>query len=373
MSVAASDVQLRAGGITTSVVATDSDRAVRLDLTGLAADTAYTYEVLSGGLVHATGRFRTLPTAGAPASFTVAFGGDAETGSTVGAFASVLALNPLQFIHLGDFHYENITANTPALFHAAFDTVFRSRPQADLYANVPTQYVWDDHDGAGGNNTNGSAAGWPAACSVYRQRVPSYALPHATAIYQTWDVGRVRFVITDQRSQASANGATDNSSKTLLGATQKTWFKDTLSNSPGMLIVWICPRWFGKGPTAGADNWGGFTTERTELADHIKANCPGRVVVLSADLHTLGIDDGTNHDFATGGGAPLPCFQAAAFDQPPVLGTAVTYSEGGQFLNREQWGSMQIEDSGGSTIDVTWRGHGSAGNVLVTYAFSVSV
>jgi phosphodiesterase/alkaline phosphatase D-like protein len=372
MSVPASDVQLRVGSTTTSAVVTDADRCVRLDIDGLAADTAYTYEVLSGGLVHATGRFRTLPAAGAAASFTIAFSGDAETGSTSPVFSAIEASDPLMFVHLGDLHYQNIATNTPALFHSAYDRVLASRPQASLYCNVPTAYVWDDHD-YGPNNADGSSVTKPAAASVYRQRVPYYALPHATAVYQTWDIGNVRFIVTDQRSEASSESDTDNSSKTMLGATQKAWFKGLLSNSSGMLIVWICPRWFGKGATGSGDSWGRFTTERRELADHIKANCHGRVIVLSADLHTLGIDDGAGHDFATGGGEPLPTFQAAALDQEPITGTDATYSEGGQFLGRGQWGSMQIVDSGSSSIGVTWTGHASTGAVLTSYSFSVNV
>jgi phosphodiesterase/alkaline phosphatase D-like protein len=371
MSVAASDVQLRVGSATTSPVSTDADRCVRIDINGLDADTAYTYEVLSGGLVHATGRFRTLPTAGAPASFTVAFGGDADTGSNHQVFDVIRESGPLMFIHMGDLHYNNISTNSPASFHAAYDQIARLSRQSALYSNAPTAYVWDDHD-YGANNSNGSSASKPAATSVYRQRVPHYALPHATAIYQTWDIGRVRFVMTDQRSEATANNATDNSSKSMLGTAQKTWFKDILSNSPGMLIVWICPRWMRQGAESGGDSWAGFTTERAEIWDYIHANCHGRVVILSADVHLLGIDDGSNSDFAAGGGEPIPVFQAAPLDAFTGISAGSVYSEG-EFAERGLWGSMQVADNGGPTIGVTWRGHDSTGAVLTSYSFSVSV
>lgn len=345
----------------------------RFALTGLTANTNYTYQVkLDGTLRGPIGKFRTMPVAaGTACNFMIAFAGDAQTGSLNPIFDIIRAKDPLQFIHLGDLHYNNIATNSPALFQASYDTVQEVGVQGKLYREVSSAYVWDDHD-FGANNSNGTSPSKPAAAAAYRSRVPSYSLPDATQVYQTWDIGRVRFIMTDQRSGASPDSDTDNSSKTMLGATQKTWFKNLLSSSSGKLIVWICPRWFAVAAGVTTDSWGGFTTERTELADHIKANCHGRVIVLSADLHTLAIDDGTHTDYATGGGEPLKVFQAAALDQPAITGGG-TYSHG-EFLTspQGQFGTMDIADSGGATIGVTWKGYDRNGTLLVTYAFSVT-
>lgn len=326
---------------------------VRQELTGLEPDTLHSVDGVA---------FRTLPEAGTPCDFTVAFGGDANTGSTHAVFNRILLAEPRMFIHLGDLNYENVTPNSEAPYHAALDAVFASIPQHRLYRSVPTQWVWDDHDGSGGGNGDGTAIGWPAAAAVYRDRVPHYPLPHSRAIYQTWDIGRVRFIMTDQRSEAVAG-------VTILGAAQKAWFKDLIANSPGMLIVWICPRWFCNANHA--DSWNSYAAERTELADHIKANAHGRVVVLEADQHTLAIDDGSHADYATGGGEPLRCFRAAPLDRTPSA-LANTYSHG-EFNGNGQFGTMQVEDAGLGSIDVTWTGYDSAGSVLTTYSFSVAV
>jgi alkaline phosphatase D len=313
------------------------------------------------------GRFRTLPTAGTAADFTVAFSGDTDSGSNHEVFDTIREEDPLFFIHLGDLHYDDISTNNQSLFQTAYDQVFKSSRQSRLYREVPAVYVWDDHD-YGANNSDGTSASKPAAATVYRSRVPHYPLEEATGIYHSFDVGRVRFIITDQRSAASPNSDTDNSSKTMLGTTQKTWFFNLLQNSPGKLIVWICPRHFASATAVGSDSWGGFSTERTEIGAHVAANCPGRVIILSADVHVLGIDDGSNRTF---GGNAFPTFQAAPLDQGSNFPGDI-FSEG-SFGGNGQWGSMQIEDDGGSDIDVTWRGYDSTGDTLVTYAFSVDV
>lgn len=362
-----------AGTTYTSPLGAAHGEAKRFDLGGLDADTAYTYEVQSNGVTidGQAGGFRTAPSGAA--SFTVAFSGDALTGSNHASFHEIRALCPLLFLHLGDAHYRNIATNDPKAFHAAFDEMLAAPRQSELFANIPIAYLPDDHD-YGANNSNGSSPSRPAATSVYRLRVPSYPLVEAGpngSLYHSFTVGRVLFVMTDQRTAASANSATDTSSKSMLGTAQKTWFKNLLSNSSGKLVVWVCPRLFEAGQVTGSDSWSGFTTERAELVSHIHSVCPGRVLVLSADMHAAAIDDGSNHDFLPGGGEPLRVFQSSPLDIDVPAGSG-TYSEG-LFIGNGQFGTMDIEDTGGSTIDVTWKARNSAGNVLVTHSFSVAV
>lgn len=359
---------------TAAVATADHSKVVRFDLSGLSADTAYEYWVEEDGVEVAGsphGHFRTAPSGSC--SFKVAFSGDAETNSNADVFDRIREQAPLLFLHMGDMHYDNNATNTPALFRASFDRVFAQSKQSQLYRDIPTAYVFDDHDYST-NNTAGNAASHDAACQVYRERVPHYPLPETASngsVYQTFDIGRVRFVMTDQRSAASPDGNTDNASKSMLGVAQKAWFKNILSNSAGMLIVWVCPRVFQAGVIAGADSWAGFSTERAELVDYIHAHCPGRVILLSADMHSLAIDDGSHFDFATGGGEPIPVFQASplAITTP---GHAGTYTYGG-FVGSHQFGTMEVSDTGGSSIAVTWKGWDDANNVLATHSFSVAV
>jgi alkaline phosphatase D len=367
------------GGTVRGSAGATSSRGARLSVTGLTPDTEYTYAVEADGVATSpTGTFRTAPAAG-PASFTIALAGDTDTGSNAAVFDTIRTADPLLFIHLGDLHYANITTNSVALFHTEYDRVLSQSKQAQLYREVPTVYVWDDHCFAGGNSSSGSTAK-PAAATAYRARVPHYPLVDGSgtgAIYHSFVIGRVRFLVTDQRSAASTQGATDNASKTVLGTAQKTWWKAQVSAAAaaGQAIVWVCPRVVG-GPTeVGADHWGGFTTERTELWNYIKANALGRVVILAADMHSMGIDSGANNNFATGGGCPVPVFQCAPLDQTTHTTYAgpPTFSQNALISTNGVFGTMQVTDAGGSTIGVTWRGFDSTGAELVSYSFSVTV
>lgn len=354
-------------------------RSAKMTVTGLTPGTQYWCAVEADGTIdmNTLGTF-TTPQTGAH-SFKIAFAGDGLTGTNAAVFDTIRAQNPLMFIHLGDLHYENIATNSPDLFRAAFNSVLSSARQGQLYREVPTAYVWDDHD-FGANNSNGSSASRPAACEVYRERVPHYPLEEEDedgAIYHSFTIGRVMFIMTDQRSRSSSASATDNSSKTMLGTAQKTWFKNLLADpdNEDKFFVWVCPRTWVTAASAGADHWGGFTTEQTELMDHIKTYCVDRICILSADAHFLAIDDGSNADYATGGGAPIPAFQCAPLDHGTRNAShgGGTFSEGSPLTANGQFGTMEITDEGGDTITVDWTGYNTAGSVIKSYSFEMSL
>lgn len=363
-----------------SAVATAGNIA-KLTVTGLSANTAYQCRVEPGdapaqGL---TGSFTTLPS-GTNVSFTMAMFGDADNASNHAVFDRIRTDSGARLaLHLGDMHYTNINVNDRAYFRAAWDEVFAQSRQSQLYRTIPTDYVWDDHD-YGPNNSDGTSTGHDAACAYYRARVPHRTLADATItapVYHSWVIGRVRFVLTDQRSAASAKGNTDNSSKTMLGTAQKTWFKAELdaATAAGQMVVWVCSRTFQCDATAGADHWGGFTTERTELVNYIKANAHGRVIVLAADMHAMRI--GNDRDFASGGGEALRVFQCATLDHPTIdtSGYGGVSSTGATAFSATNgaYTTMQITDSGGSTISVAWKGFNSSGSQLMSSSFTVTV
>jgi alkaline phosphatase D len=92
------------------------------------------------------------------------------------------------------------------------------------------------------------------------------------AHYYTFDHGDVSFFVMDTRRYRSANEATDDEQKTMLGDEQKMhfvqWLADKNQTATWKFVVSSVPfltNW--AGPNGQFDTWGGFQTERTELMD----------------------------------------------------------------------------------------------------------
>lgn len=353
----------------------------KLEVTGLTPNTAYQCRVEPGDAPSqgVTGTFTTLPS-GTNVSFTVALCGDAVEGSNAAVFDAIRTSGARFGIHLGDKHYRNIPARASdeAEYRSAIEEIFAQSRQSALYRAFPWVDTVDDHD-AGPNNSD-STTSPDAFRRVYRAMYPHHDLAVGTAtapIYHSFVVGRVRFVVTDQRSAASLRSATDNSSKTMLGTTQKTWFKAEVSAAAaaGQMIVWVCSRHWCGNTAAGADHWGGFNTERVELVDYVKANASGRCVILSADMHAMMIR--TDKDFATGGGQAIPCFNVATLDH----GTIDTSGYGGVGSSgATKWEAsngiyarMAITDTGSSSIGIEWSGWNASNSpVFSAHTFTVT-
>ena len=303
------------------------------------------------------GTFRT-PTAG-PQSFTVAVGGCARVGSNGAVFDTIRELDPDLFIIDGDWNYANLVDDDQGEFREIYDHTLAIASQSALYRAVPVAYVWDDHD-YGGNNGDAASVTREAAMAVYRQFVPHYPLASSSSpIYQAFTIGRVRFLITDTRS-ARVPGTT------MLGTEQLAWLERELLDADERyaLTVWVNPTPWVDTAATGSDTWGGFASERRELADFIADHDLDRIVMLSGDAHMVAIDDGTNTDYSTGGeGAGFPLLHAAALDRPGHV-KGGPYSEGA-FGGGGQFGVLDVDDSG-TTVRVTLTGRNWRNEILTS-------
>lgn len=349
-----------------------NNRVVQLSIENLASgrDYYYGFEVNGFRDTTAIGRSRTF--ASGAHSFTLALGSCAQTGSTNPVFDTITALNPALFLHMGDMHYQNIAVNNIDLYRNAFESVLASQPQSGLYRNIPLAYVWDDHD-YGPNNSDSTSASRLAARRSYQEYIPHYPLAFGEGnvpINFAFTIGRVRFIVCDMRSARSPAFSQDNAAKTMLGRSQKDWFKRQLliANGRYPLIVWVNSLpWIG---TTGDDGWYLYTNERREIANFIKDNNIRGLCMLSGDAHMLAIDDGTNSDYAILGGAAFPVFHAAALDQSPSV-KGGPYSHGA-FPGRGQFGIMSVIDGGDSSITVEWSGRDQNNSQVVAYSFNIA-
>ncbi|MEM7354161.1 MAG: alkaline phosphatase D family protein [Acidobacteriota bacterium] len=340
---------------------------------GLEPGTRYVYALEIDGEVDnkRRGTFRT-PQEG-PQSFTLAFGSCARTGSSHPVFETIRRHDPLFFLHLGDLHYRNIARNDPQRFARAFDTVLRSPAQSRLFRSVPIAYVWDDHD-YGPDNSDSTSPSRAAARQAYRRWTPHYPLAEGEggAIYQAFTIGRVRFLLTDSRSERSPRSDPDGPDKTVLGTAQKAWLERQFlaAKERYPLIVWANSfPWIA--PTRrGADDWGGYAHERLEIARFIEANQIRGVIMLSGDAHMLAIDDGSHNRLTETGGPGFPVMHAAPLDQ---RGSRKGGPYSSDIARRAgQFGLMKVEDNGGSQIVVHWSGRNHKDRELIRHRFIVT-
>ncbi|MDX1530047.1 MAG: alkaline phosphatase D family protein [Rhodothermales bacterium] len=346
----------------------EGGRPARIPVRGLEPDTRY-YFAFVGGDGDRRGRGGTFRTPGVGAfSYRIAISSCASTGSSRPVFDAIRESDPLLFLHVGDAHYEDVATANPAAFRRAWRRILRAPAQARLYRSTPIAYVWDDHD-YGPNNSSRTAPGQEAVRLVYREMVPHYPLPDDAVgganapIYQAFTIGRVRYILTDLRSERDPAGFGDADERTMLGPTQKAWFFEELRRAKGRypLIVWVSSvPWIGP-PQARSDRWSGYPGERREIATFLRDEGIRNLVIVSGDAHMVAIDDGSNADYAVGGGAPTPVIQAAPLDRPGSF-KGGPYSEG-VFVNdvaypwNGQWVQMDVEDDGGDEVCATWTGY----------------
>jgi phosphodiesterase/alkaline phosphatase D-like protein len=346
-------------------------KIVTFQPSGLQPNTQYFFRLeLDGQLDRALpGNFRTAPRLGSPQSFSFACGGCARPpifGEKSEAYRALAGMNELLFfLHLGDFHYKDIGDDSIERRLEAYDDTLRRDFVGDLFRGLPIAYCWDDHDFLGNNSEGGDpehASARRFARDAYDIYVPHYPFVSSTdGIQQSFQIGRVLFLVTDTRFSRTPRKASGTTGKTMLGINQKAWLKSQLLAGKALdLIVWAnSVPWIGE-EEAGEDYWAGYAHERTELATFIRDNDIRNICMLSADAHMLAIDEGSNSGYA-GGRAGFPVFQTAALEStesekggPYSIGDQNGRSGPG-VAGRRQFGVCEIKyDEGNDIPRIIW-------------------
>jgi phosphodiesterase/alkaline phosphatase D-like protein len=354
----------------------NSGNALKLTVQGLKPDTDYFYGLEVAGTLrtdaNTRGRFTTFPLG--RGSFKIAFSscGDFRHANQA-AYDAIREARPLLFINMGDLHYSDTNSTVAEDYRANYDNVLGHDKQGALYRSVPVAYMWDDHDYCG-DNADGTSVGRDTARATYRERVPHYPIGSAGGtIAQAFTVGRVRVIMTDLRSASNPTTQRESASKTRMGTAQKAWFKQELisaRDSGYPLVLWVNPDPWIAPAKVGDDTWAGHATERTEIANFIRDNRISNVVLLSGDMHGLAFDDGTNSDYATGGGAPLTVLHGAALSSDPSV-KGGPYS-GGAIAGNGQYGILEVYDNGGPSVACRFLGIRAGEGTKMTHIFSSS-
>lgn len=330
--------------VASGTASTDSsvDWTVKVDVTGLTADTWYYYDFEYDGDRSLIGRTRTAPVGGVDhLRFGVVSCQSYENGY-YHAYRDMVNRNDIDCIlHLGDYIYEYATGGLSAgiegrtvepeneiislsdyrtrYSHYRLDPDLR-----DAHQQFPFICVWDDHETANNsysdgaeNHTEGAEGLWVDR-KVYGIQANMEWLPirrpdennfeREYRDFHFGDLADLNMLDTRlyDRDEQGAGNATDRS---LLGYEQRHWLYENLSNSTakwkllGQQVMMAPLTAFGI--PVNDDQWDGYPAERDSLYGHVVTNNIDNMVVLTGDIHTSWANDlpGDNYNSSTGDGS----------------------------------------------------------------------
>ncbi len=330
---------------------TDSskDFTVKVDVTGLQPDSWYYYQFTHNGKKSLTGRTKTLP-AGDNQRIRVAvvscanYGG----GTYFNAYLSISRRNDIHAVlHLGDYIYEGAEggiSGTGVHILPNHEIIvlddYRQRHNSykldpylmRLHQQYPFYTVWDDHEtannswtGGSDNHTPGTEGNWEDRKSfgerAYFEWMPiREQAPGDYTIYRKLSFGNLAdFIMLDTRLEGRdeqvALGNTagmQDTSRTILGATQMQWFKTQLSGQPSTWKivgqqVMIAPLVLPLVGVVNTDQWDGYQADRNRVTDYVVNSNIENVIFLTGDIHTSWANDvpqaGASYNPSTGAGS----------------------------------------------------------------------
>lgn len=350
----------------------DANGYVTHAVSGLSAATRYYVQAAdtpAGGaetLVGPIGSCKTVAASGSPASFTVALAaciaeGDVTSPAQNTAINDLVAWAPDLTIFTGDFDYSGSTSVSTDTQRGIYESQIAGIP--GLAAMVSTRwgyYCRSDHE-AGPDNGDSNNTYTAANLAAARQVFPFGTLGDTVntpvhGLYQAWVVGRVRFIMIDIRNtDRSPGGNTDDSSKTMLGATQLAWLQGQLTQSEPLKVIISDVAWMGAPSISnGPDKWWSYDTERQAIISYINANRAAvkNLMLWHGDTHAVAVATAAKNTWGS-----FPVYSAA-----PMLnvGGGLDLSTFTAFYNNSggearQYGRITITDTG-SVISVNFQG-----------------
>jgi alkaline phosphatase D len=328
----------------TAVTDETKDYTVKVDIEGLQPNQWYYYRFSYNNISSIIGRTRTLPTANVDQlRFAVMTCADYKDGY-FNAYDRLVARNDLDaVIHLGDYIYEtkgdegNLRIPLPKLkcktvedFRTRY-AFYRLDPQvAAAHQQYPWFCVWDDHEFRNDAWRDGAVdltgQDWldvkAAGLHVYHEWMP-IRVPDASdslRIYRSFSLGPLAdLIMLDARiigrdePLALDDPNLNDSMRTVLGHTQRDWFKNELSASTAKwkLVaqqILMAPYSIFGGPFPGTEKvWNGFPFEREHIFNYINDNNINNTVILTGDVHAGFANDLplniATYDSSTGAGS----------------------------------------------------------------------
>ena len=333
----------------------NKDNTVKLPISAPALEpyTGYFYRFLYNGVASRTGRFKTLPAPGASlASLKFAFLVCQDYGHGFYTALAHLADEKVDFVlHLGDYIYETIASssfqNHPVRTVPPFPSgsatipvdvddyrhlykVYKSDPnQQAVHERFAYIQLWDDHEFA--NDCHGdfhpdnnaapdtAATPKPALRQAANQAWSEYGLAdvafdptepwnQSIQVYRKFPLGALAdLIVTDERLYRDGPPCGSNevgqryfsigcpevfdAKRTMLGAAQKQWFLEEVTNSRATWKLWanevMLMQLMATAVYVSFDQWDGYGEERKAILSAIGHAGVKNLVALTGDLHTF--------------------------------------------------------------------------------------
>lgn len=203
-------------------------------------------------------------------------------------YQAMRKLAPDFMVHTGDVEYYDKPdpwANSPELARFKWNRLYALPYLRTFHRETAAYFTYDDHDILRNDCWPGQSYGeltFIGGVRIFQEQTPTGPLP-----YRTIRHGRdLQIWITEGRVARSANTDPDGPNKTILGATQKAWLQQTITESDATFKVLLSPTPY-VGPDRGnkRDNHAniGFKTEGDEMRRFLGAQ--PNLIIVNGDRH----------------------------------------------------------------------------------------
>jgi alkaline phosphatase D len=303
-----------ANPVSSAEVQTDSaaDFTAMVPISQLQPLTTYYLNIVVGGVAQLSPpypSFSTFPPPGTSMNFKFIYLTDfanllngASGVAVTPSFRNAAAENPAFAFIGGDYDHRGVVGLGPhrTMFQQLYNPASFGMADYvnDVLDRMPIVHQWDDHD-SGPDNIDRTFALWHETYTAYTEYFPRYSTPAiAPAIWQSFAYAQVDFFMLDNRSQRDIEYEPDGVHKSMLDGNhlgprgQLVWLENGLlmSKAKWKVIFSSIP----VNPTTKfPDSWSGYQAEWNALRHFIQDNQIKNIVILSGDLHSGGIDNGT--------------------------------------------------------------------------------
>ncbi len=346
------------------------DYTVHHRVKGLDPGEQYFYRFFTQGKESRVGKFRTAPPADSKETIRIGFYSCQNyNAGYYTAQAGLAKEKDLDLVLcLGDYIYEKGTYTGPRSdttgvngdgdvqtldeYRQKYRLYQSDKALQDLHAAHPFVMVWDDHeveDNYAGDedlDNGGDIRRVPFeerrmnAYKAFFEAMPKMKVKgDPTRIYGSAKLGgAAELFFTDQRQYRDAQPCGDailggpcpeaeDPARTLLGATQKAWFKQAVAKSKANWKLWgsetmVMSLDLPKGTPVQLDAWDGYSGERKEVLEHFVASGVQNLTALTGDIHTFIAGDmtTTGREGGTPVGVELVGGSATSLGLPEFLG-----------------------------------------------------